>query len=68
MPTIATSQLSTSLSSGNLANVDGPANLGTIVPLIGWIGSLFVFFGNRNAVLINYPDKNQIETIMSKYE
>ena len=31
-------------------------------------GSLFVFFGNRNAVLINYPDKNQIETIMSKYE
>ncbi len=31
-------------------------------------GSLFVFFGNRNAVLINYPDKNQIESIMSKYE
>ena len=35
IPTIATSQLSTSLSSGNLANVDGPANLGTLVPLTG---------------------------------
>jgi len=34
-PTIATSQLSTSLYSGNLANVDGPANLGTFVPLTG---------------------------------
>ena len=31
-------------------------------------GSLFVFFGNRDAVLINYPDKKSIETIMSKYE
>ena len=31
-------------------------------------GSLFVFFGNRNAVLINYPDKKSIETIMTKYE
>ena len=31
-------------------------------------GSLFVFFGNRNAVLINYPDKKSIETMMSKYE
>ncbi len=31
-------------------------------------GSLFVFFGNRNAVLINYPNKKSIETIMSKYE
>ena len=31
-------------------------------------GSLFVFFGNRNAVLINYPDKESIESIMSKYE
>ena len=30
--------------------------------------SLFVFFGNRDAVLINYPDKKSIETIMSKYE
>ena len=35
MPTIATSQVSTSRSSGNLANVDGPANLGTLVPLTG---------------------------------
>ncbi len=31
-------------------------------------GALFVFFGNRDAVLINYPDKKSIETIMSKYE
>jgi hypothetical protein len=31
-PTIATSQLSTSLNSGSLANVEGPANLGTLVP------------------------------------
>ena len=31
-------------------------------------GALFVFFGNRNAVLINYPNKESIETIMSKYE
>ena len=31
-------------------------------------GALFVFFGERNAVLINYPDKQSIETIMSKYE
>ena len=38
IPTIATSQLSTSLNSGNLAKVDGPANLGTLVPLTGWIG------------------------------
>ena len=34
-PTIATSQLSTSLNSGSLANVEGPANLGTLVPLTG---------------------------------
>lgn len=31
-------------------------------------GALFVFFGNRNAVLINYPDQKSIEEIMSKYE
>ena len=31
-------------------------------------GSLFVFFGNRDAVLINYPDKVTLENIMSKYE
>ena len=31
-------------------------------------GALFVFFGNRNAVLINYPDKKSIEEIMLKYE
>jgi cyclase len=31
-------------------------------------GALFVFFGNRNAVLINYPDKNLVEEIMLKYE
>ncbi len=31
-------------------------------------GALFVFFGSRDAVLINYPDKKIIETIMSKYE
>ena len=44
IPTIATSQFSTSLSSGNLAKVEGPANRGTLVPLTGWIGSLFLFF------------------------
>ena len=31
-------------------------------------GALFVFFGNRNAVLINYPNKESIEKIMTKYE
>ena len=31
-------------------------------------GNLFVFFGNRRAVLINYPDKETIEKIMSRYE
>ena len=31
-------------------------------------GALFVFFGKRNAVLINYPDQVSIEKIMSKYE
>ena len=31
-------------------------------------GTLFVFFGNRNAVLINYPDQKSIENIMNKYE
>lgn len=31
-------------------------------------GALFVFFGERNAVLINYPDQKSIEKIMSKYE
>jgi len=31
-------------------------------------GTLFVFFGNRDAVLINYPDQRTIEKIMSKYE
>tara|TARA_B110000093_G_scaffold97299_1_gene104900 strand:- start:283 stop:447 length:165 start_codon:yes stop_codon:yes gene_type:complete len=44
IPTIATSQLSTSLNSGNHAKVDGPANLGTLVPLIGCTGFLFLFF------------------------
>ena len=41
---MATSQYSTSLNSGNLAKVEGPANLGTFVPLTGWIGSLLLFF------------------------
>lgn len=31
-------------------------------------GTLFVFFGSRNAVLINYPEKKSIEEIMLKYE
>ena len=31
-------------------------------------GSLFVFFGKRNAVLINYPDQISIEKIMNRYE
>lgn len=31
-------------------------------------GSLFVFFGSRDAVLINYPDQKSIEDIMKKYE
>ena len=31
-------------------------------------GALFVFFGSRNAVLINYPEKKSIEEIMLKYE
>ena len=43
-PIIATSQLSTSLNSGNLAKVEGPANLGTFVPLTGCIGVLSFFF------------------------
>ena len=50
IPTIATSQLSTSLNSGNLAKVEGPANLGTFVPLTGWIGSLFPFFFHSKTV------------------
>ena len=29
-------------------------------------GSMFVFYGQRNAVLINYPDKNQINTLLAK--
>ena len=41
---MATSQLSTSLSSGSLAKVEGPANLGTFVPLTGCIGFLFFLF------------------------
>lgn len=31
-------------------------------------GNLFVYFGLREAVLINYPDQNEIEEIMKKYE
>lgn len=31
-------------------------------------GALFVFFGKRDAVLINYPDQKTIEMLMSKYE
>ena len=31
-------------------------------------GSLFVFFGLRNAVLINYPEKKEIEKLMNRYE
>jgi len=31
-------------------------------------GALFVFFGARDAVLINYPNQKIIENIMSKYE
>ena len=43
IPTMATSQLSTSLNSGSLANVEGPANLGTFVPLTGCIGFPNIF-------------------------
>jgi len=43
-PTIATSQFETSLSPGSLANVDAPANRGTLVPLTGCIGVLSFFF------------------------
>ena len=31
-------------------------------------GTMFVFFGPRNAVLINYPEKNTIEKTMDRYE
>ena len=31
-------------------------------------GTMFVFFGPRNAVLINYPEKNIIEKTMNRYE
>ena len=31
-------------------------------------GTMFVFFGPRNAVLINYPEKNIIEKTMKRYE
>ncbi len=31
-------------------------------------GKIFVFYGSRDAVLINYPDEVSIEKIMSKYE
>ena len=32
------------------------------------VGSSFVFFGDRKAVLINYPTSEQIEKIFKKYE
>ena len=31
-------------------------------------GTMFVFFGAREAVLINYPDIEQMEKVMSKYD
>jgi len=31
-------------------------------------GTMFVFFGPRDAVLINYPDNNTIEKAMNRYE
>lgn len=31
-------------------------------------GSSFVYYGKRKAVLINYPNKNDIEIMMKKYE
>lgn len=31
-------------------------------------GSAFVYFGKRKAVLINYPEKKEIDLIMGKYE
>lgn len=31
-------------------------------------GTFFVFFGNRKAVLINYPEEKEINRIMEKYE
>ena len=31
-------------------------------------GAHFVFYGKRNAVLINYPTQDEIETLMQKYE
>ena len=31
-------------------------------------GAHFVFYGKRNAVLINYPAQDEIETLMQKYE
>ena len=31
-------------------------------------GSLFVFYGKRNAVLVNYPTQKEIEFLMEKYE
>ena len=58
MPTIATSHFSTSRNSGNLANVDGPANLGTFVPLTGCIVFLFFFkvlLFNHNFFLYESP-------------
>ena len=31
-------------------------------------GSLFVFFGNRKAVLLNYPNNQIMKKLMNKYE
>ena len=31
-------------------------------------GSAFVYFGKRKAVLINYPEKKELDLIMNKYD
>ena len=47
----------------DITNLFDTTNLNAIT-----CGAHFVFYGKRNAVLINYPSHDEIETLMQKYE
>ncbi len=57
------------VANGGIASINDITNFFNSSPFAAVAcGALFVFFGSRNAVLINYPDKTSIEEIMLKYE
>ena len=57
------------IASGGTKNIENVTNFFDNFPFSAVsCGKIFIYYGNRDAVLINYPDKKTIEYLMNNYE